>query len=60
MATLASNWLTRFQLLLKYGFEDLLQTCHKYSLCSPIQVLLHLSVLTKWGHDQVLLTFKWM
>jgi len=36
-------WLTHFQLLLKNGWRDLLQPCHKCFL---------------WGPDQVLLLFK--
>jgi len=43
MATLASDWLTHFELLLKNDWKDLLQYCHKCSL---------------WGPDQVLLLFK--
>jgi len=43
LAALASDWLTHFQLLLKNGWRDLLQSCHKCSW---------------WGPDQVLLLFK--
>jgi len=39
MSTLVSDWLTHFELL-KNGWRDLLQTCHKCSLWGPDQVLL--------------------
>jgi len=39
MAVLDSNWLTHFELLLKNGWRDLLQTCHKCSLWCACQVL---------------------
>jgi len=35
MAALASDWLTHFELLLKNGWRDLLQTCHKCSFWGP-------------------------
>jgi len=40
MAALASDWLTHFELLLKNGWRDLLQTCYKCSLWGPNQELL--------------------
>jgi len=43
LAALASDWLTHFELLLKNGWRDLLQSYHKCSL---------------WGPDQGLLLFK--
>jgi len=41
MAAVASYWLAHFELLLKNGWWDLHQTCHKCSLWSPDQALLH-------------------
>jgi len=40
MATLASDWLTQFELLLKIGCRDLLQTGQERTLQGPGHVLL--------------------
>jgi len=40
MAALASDWLSRFQLLLKNGCRNLLQTWHTCFLWVPDQVFL--------------------
>jgi len=40
MAAVASDWLKHFELLLKNGWRNLRQTCHKCFLWDPDQVLL--------------------